>query len=59
MTYEAAKDLLELVNEYLEGKSFFLSKTTENHFSIIKTLDNDNSDVNIKEGVTLGIEEAY
>ncbi|MRH42058.1 hypothetical protein GH741_05135 [Aquibacillus halophilus] len=59
MTYKAAKDLLELVNLYIQGKTLFLSKTTENDISIIKTLENNNSDVNIKEGETLGIEESY
>ncbi|WP_078427364.1 sensor domain-containing diguanylate cyclase [Alkalihalobacterium alkalinitrilicum] len=58
MTHKAAKDLLELVNSVIEGKMLFLGRTTNDTFSIIKTLDN-NTGINLFEGQTLKLTESY
>ncbi|MEB1808410.1 MAG: sensor domain-containing diguanylate cyclase [Bacillaceae bacterium] len=56
MTYKAATDLLELVNSSIEGKMLFIGKTSEDTFSIIKSIDNgtgipitDNQEIRLKE----------
>jgi diguanylate cyclase len=58
MTYKAAQDLLELLNSIMEGKMLFLGKTTEEFFSIIKTLDNQTG-IKLYENQKIKIRESY
>ncbi|MDQ0231675.1 sensor domain-containing diguanylate cyclase [Metabacillus malikii] len=49
MAYKAATELLELVNLTIDGKMLFVGQTTEEVFTILKTLNASETDINLSE----------
>ncbi|MCK0472823.1 sensor domain-containing diguanylate cyclase [Halalkalibacter sp. APA_J-10(15)] len=58
MNVKTANDLLELVNSLIEGKMYFLSRMTDETFSILKILDKGMGS-QIEDGFTINISESY
>ncbi|MDC3418237.1 hypothetical protein [Aquibacillus salsiterrae] len=59
MNYNGASDLLDLVSGYFEDKTLFLSQINDGTLTVIKTLEGQNSMINLAEGQKLQIEDSY
>lgn len=58
MNYQAAEDLLALINRYFKEKTLYLAKREADTLSIVKSIENV-KEINIKEGDTKELKDAY
>ncbi|SES12253.1 diguanylate cyclase (GGDEF) domain-containing protein [Gracilibacillus ureilyticus] len=59
MEYPAISDLLKLVNQSITGMKIFLGRTTDETFTVIKTIDTSNTGIQVFDNQTIDIKGSY